>query len=181
MRGSAGSVIPDAERSRGDQRKVQDCQEKQDEANHRSFDYGTTGQMRLKNPTHDSQPTADSARVFACRGITRNGLRKRYSIRKCLKERWIGYAMRSEPKRKRTWMLAHFCLFFRGILTKDPIQSELLLENFEANSYGLIPRLSSRCLAANQLLARPCQRQPSPYRSVPATVQAAIIFESPLA
>ena len=56
----------------------------------------------------------------------------------------------------------------------DPIQSELLLENFEANSYGLIPRLSSRCLAANQLLARPCQRQPSPYRSVPATVQAAI-------
>ena len=52
---------------------------------------------------------------------------------------------------------AHFCIRFRGVLTKDPIQSELLLENFEANSYGLIPRLSSRCLAANQLLARPCQ------------------------
>ena len=52
---------------------------------------------------------------------------------------------------------AHFCICFRGVLTKDPIQSELLLENFEANSYGLIPRLSSRCLAADQLLARRCQ------------------------
>jgi hypothetical protein len=34
--------------------------------------------------------------------------------------------------------MAHFCLLFRGILTKDPIQSELMLEKSEANSYGLI-------------------------------------------